>query len=356
MTRTKITIILIAFLILAITGIYTLYHVYQIPETETQTIPLWEYQHLGIYNYTAQLKPNLVYNKTTLTPGEGPVYLRITESINFSFTYTFQSSKQANANITYSISQNIQSTKWTKQLNTTTETTISTTGNNIEIPIDTIPPISVNTIQSLAAQLDQEIGVYSSEYNATITIKIQATAQTTEGTINEQFNPTLTLTFKRGTGEGDIIDIRGIENTKTGAKTQQITIYNDWVLNQRYASYGLTAAAIIGMAFTGLLYMKAKPTKPGRPEKYLEEIIEPYEDIIAEVIQEPAYKTPLTTIQMKSMEDLVKIADNLARPIIHLEKTGNNHAFYVIDETTRYEYTITAPTKEEKMRKREEED
>jgi hypothetical protein len=358
MTRTKITIIVISFLILTIIGIYSLYYTYQIPDTETQTIPLCEYQQLLIYDYTAQLKPNLIYNKTTLKPGEGPVYLRITESISFSSTYTFQSNKQANANITYSVEEYVQSTTWTKQLNTTTETTINTLGTNIEIPIANIPSISVNTIQSLAAQLDQEIGVYSSEYNATVTIKIQTTAETTEGTINEQFNPTLTLTFKRGTSAGDILNIQGLENTKTGAITQENTIHNDWVINQRYASYGLTAVALVGLTSTSWAYTKTQPTKLEKPEKYLEEIIEPYEDIITEVTQEPTYNTPLTTMPMKSMEDLVKIADNLTKPILHIEKVGNNHVFYVIDGTTRYEYTITAPTKakEEKIYKEEEED
>jgi hypothetical protein len=358
MKRTKITIILISFLILTIIGIYSLYYAYQIPETETQIIPLWEYQHLSVYDYTAQLKPNLIYNKTTLKPGEGPVYLRITESLDFSSTYTFQSNKQANATITYSAREYVQSTSWTKQLNTTTETTINTRGTSIGIPIDNIPSMTVNAIQSLAAQLDQEMGVYSSEYNATVTIRIQITAETTEGTINEQFNPTLTLTFKHGTAEGYIIDTQGLENTRTGAMTQENTIHNDWVINQRYESYALTLVALIGLVLSVWAYTKAKPTKLEKPEKYLEEIIEPYEDIIAEVTQEPTYKAPLTTMPMKSMEDLVKIADNLAKPILHIEKVGNNHVFYVIDETTRYEYTITAPTKakEEKMYEEEEED
>jgi len=356
MTRTKITIMLISFLILTIIGIYSLYYAYQIPETETQIIPLWEYQHLGVYDYMAQLRPNLIYNKTTLKPGEGPVYLRITESLDFSSTYTFQSNSQANATITYSVEEYVQSTRWTRQLNTTTEITINARGTTIGIPIENVPSITVDTIQSLAAQLDQEIGLYASEYNTTILIKIQTTAETTEGTINEQFNPTLTLTFKSGTSEGDIIDIQGLENTKTGAMTQENTIHNDWVINQRYASYGLAAVALAGLAFTGLAYTKAKPTKLEKPEKYLEEIIEPYEDIIAEVTQEPTYKAPLTTMPMKSMEDLVKIADNLAKPILHIEKVGNNHVFYVIDETTLYEYTITAPIKAEKEKVYEEEE
>jgi len=359
MTHTKITIILISLLILVIYGISSLYYTYQIPEVETQTIPLCEYRHIGNYDYEAKLKPNIIYNKTTLKPGEGPLYLRITESLNLTFTYTFQSNKEANSTIKYSVQEYLQSPKWTKQLNTTiTETTINETGNQIEIPVNNIPPISIATLESLANQINQEIGVSTSEYNATITTKIQIIAETSEGTINELFNPTLAIAFKRGTTEGDLLIIQGLENTKTGAITQEHTIHRDWVINQRYGSYALTLVALIGLALTAWAYSKTKPTKKEKPEKYLEEIIEPYEEIIAELTQEPIQKAPITTLTMKSMEDLVKIADSLAKPILHVEKEENKHFFYVLHETTRYEYTITAPTKakKEEMYEEEEED
>ena len=97
MARSKITIILILFLILAIIGIPYLFYTLQIPESETQIISLWEYQHSGTYDYIAKLKPNIIYNKTTLKPGEGLLYLRITEHLNITFTYTFQSNKEAKA-------------------------------------------------------------------------------------------------------------------------------------------------------------------------------------------------------------------------------------------------------------------
>lgn len=355
MTRSKITIILISFLLLATIGISYIFYTHQIPETETQIIPLCEYQHIGTYNYIAKLKPNIIYNnKTTLKPGEGPVYLRITEHLNITFTYTFQSNKEANATIKYSVQEYLQSPKWTKQLDTTiTETTINGTGKQIEILINNISSISIAALESLANQMNQEKGVYTSEYNATITTKIQTIAETNEGTINELFNPTLTTMFKRGTPEGDLLLILGLENTKTGAITQENTIHRDWVINQRIGSYALTMTALIGLAITTWARSKTKPTKREKPEKYLEEIIEPYEEIIAEVTREPTQKVPTTTLPMKSIEDLVKIADNLAKPILHVEKAENKQVFYVLDETTRYEYTITAPTK---AKEEEEED
>jgi len=345
MARLKITITLISFLILTIIGISYLYYTYQIPETETQIVSLCEYRNIGTYDYTAKLKPNIIYDKTTLKPGEGTLYLRITEHLNITFAYTFQSNKEANATIKYSITEYLQSTKWAKQLNTTiTETTVNGTGNQIEIPINNIPSVSIATLESLAGQLDREIGVYSSEYNATVIIRIQILAETSVGTINELFNPTLAITFRPGTAQGDILIIQGLENTKNGRITQQNTIRNDWIINQRYASYIITTIALGGLIFT-LALIKTKPTKAEKPQKHLEEIIEPYEEIIAEVSQEPTPKTPITSVTMNSIEDLVKVADSLGKPILHFQKTENTHVFYVLDETTRYEYIITTPTK-----------
>ena len=198
--------------------------------------------------------------------------------------------------------------------------------------------------------------MYTSECNVTITPKIKIRAETNEGTIDEVFNSTLAITFRRGTTEGDLIIIQGLENTRTGKITQTNTIYRDWVINQRYGSYALTLTALIGLALSTLAFIKTKPAKPEKLEKYLEDIIEPYEEIIAEVTQEPLQKAPITTLTMKSMEDLVKIADSLTKPILHVEKAENSHAFYVFDETTRYEYVVTAQTKAKKEEIYEEEE
>lgn len=356
MPNLKITIMLILFSVLAIIGVSYIFYTHQIPAEETQTISLLEYQHIGIYNYTANLKPNIIYNKTTLKPGEGTLYLRITEDLNITFLYTFQSDKEVNATITYSVREYLESTKWIKQLNASiTEMTINGTGEQIGIPVNNVPSLSFAALESLANQLNQEIGVYTSEYNATVITHIQILAETSVGTIYESFNPTLTIALKYGTSEGDILIVQGLENTKNGRITQENTISNDWIINQRYASYITTATAMTGLVLT-LTLIKTKPTKAGKPQKYLEEIIEPYEEIIAEVSQEPTPKTPITSVTMKSIEDLVKIADSLAKPILHIQKTENTHAFYVFDETTRYEYIITAPTKTEMEETYEEEE
>ena len=49
------------------------------------------------------------------------------------------------------------------------------------------------------------------------------------------------------------------------------------------------------------------------------------------------------TILLGSMEDLIKVADELAKPIIYQEPglEGGQHIYSVMDGTTRYQYSLS---------------
>ena len=74
------------------------------------------------------------------------------------------------------------------------------------------------------------------------------------------------------------------------------------------------------------------------------------ESIIVEIAKEPAhgetsyFKQRETTITMKTLEDLVKIANQLKKPILFYKKESA-HVFYVIENNAIYHYKTTAPTK-----------
>jgi hypothetical protein len=336
-------------------GIASAFYLHQIPQTETQTISLCEYQNIGTYDYTAKLGPNIMYGKSTLKPGEGTLFFRITEYLNITFTYAFQSNREANVTIKYSTREYLESAQWIKQLNATTETSFSGTGSRVEIPITDLPPISTAVVESLNDALNQEMGVYTSEYNATVVTHMQILAETSVGNINVTFDPTLTVAFHHGTTQGDAITVDGLENTQNGRLTQENTIYNDWLIGNQYFSYAITVMGSVGLILT-LAPVKTKPTKTERRQMNLEEIIGPYEDVIASVAAEPILGTAVTSVMMNSMEDLVKVADSLSKPIVHALRKGDEHAFYVFDGANRYEYSVIAPTKNKTEEEYEEEE
>ena len=348
MSRTKVKALSTFFALFTVISIIYIAYAIQLPTEETQTTTLYNYTQNGTYDYIAKLQqPNLIYdNKPTLAPGEGILYTSITEHINITFTYTFEGNLNASTTIKYAISEYIVTSRWTKQITTIPQKTITNISNRTSFYVN-LPKIDVKPTEDLVSRINNEIGVSTGNYNVTITTTIILNAETEAGTITEPFTATLTLASIRGAPEGNIISIDNLQTSKTGKITQTQTIHNDWAKNQQYTSYVTSAVAIGGLAFALLFYIKTKPPITQTPsEKLIEELIEPYEDIIVEATEETP-KQAQTIVTMKTLEDLVKIADTLTKPVIHfrrpstLESKEPIDTFYVLDDITRYEYRIT---------------
>lgn len=347
MSRTIIKALLIFFALFTIISLIFLAYATLLPTEEVTTNTLCNYTQDGTYNYIAQLAPNLIYtNKSTLAPNEGIVYISITKYIDITFTYTFESNLNAHTTIKYTASELVITPRWTRQTYTIPLKTIVDTSNETSFNF-AIPPITITSMDTLVSSINREIGVSTGNYNVTIITTAILNAETEFGIINEQFTASLSLGIVRGAPEGDIVSIGNLQTTKTGKITQTETIYYDWVQNQQYASYITSATAIIGLAICAFFYIQTKPpVTPATSEKLIQELKEPYQDIIVEAAQE---QTPQgqTIITIKTLEDLVKIADTLTKPIVHFQKppTPENKEptdiFYVLDDITRYEYNIT---------------
>lgn len=349
MRRTTILVLTFVFALLCLFSIIGVYFAHQLPTEEKEIVTLCAYEHKGQYDYIAQLKPNNLYNQTTLKPGEGILYIRITELVNITFTYTFDCSVPANITLRHSFNMYLESPRWPKRslaINPLVTLDFSET-TTAQFPI--IQSLNVTALDELKNLIDKDTGTYTSEYSLILQPNINVTAHTTAGEINEQFTPVMTMNFRYRTPEGDYIAIEGLTHTQQGSIQQTETIYHPEVMSQRYMSYVLSIVFISALIGTTLAYVKAKPEKPTKPEKPIEEIIAPYEEMIFELAEEP-HKTPETiTVKTKSLDDLVSIADGLAKPILYLKKTPSKpgektaHIFCVLDGSVRYEYEITEP-------------
>ena len=68
-----------------------------------------------------------------------------------------------------------------------------------------------------------------------------------------------------------------------------------------------------------------------------------YDEWIVETEKRPMVKGA-EVIPMKSLEDLVKISEELGKPVIYYKSPPDleeKHTFYVLDETVHYEYVLT---------------
>jgi len=353
MRKKLINALLISFITLSIVSILVAYQTHATPLEQKIVTPLYTYANYGTYSYVASLKPNIVYdNKTTLEPGEGPVYRRITNYVDINFTYTFEGSLPTNLTIQYQLTEYVETPQWTKTIYELPRRTITANGTETTLTINSIPFINVSSVFDLVKAVQADTGLSISAYSANIRIEMYIEAETNERVINESFSPTLKMEFESSREEGDVISISGLEHSKSDQITKTETIYYSWVKSQRDISIVLSTAIFSGLIIVTWMFMTTRPHKPPKPEKLLEDFIAPYEEIIAETIQEPSVEkprlAPVTTIIVETMEDLVKIAEILGKPILHTYQPPENHIFYVFDGTTRYEFTTTVSTMAER--------
>jgi hypothetical protein len=344
----RITVLLTFFALFTVISLIFVAYATQLPTEEKTTTILCNYMQDGTYDYIVKLTSNLIYNnKTTLVPGEGIIYIPITEYINITFTYTFESDLNANTTVTYIANEAIVAARWTRETYTVPQKTIVNSSNETSFSID-IPPITVKSMDALVGSINGEIGVSTGNYNITIVTTATLNAETSAGIINEQLNANLLLGIERGATEGDIVSVGNLETVKTGEITQTETTSYDWVTNEQYASYATLTTALFGLAVCAYFYLQTRPPAIATAqEKLLQDLREPYEDIIVEA-DEGQTPQGQTIVTMKTLEDLVKIADTLTKPIIHFQKLSSSESiepidiFYVVDNTTRYEYHITS--------------
>lgn len=327
MRKKKFIILLITLAVLTLISITSTLYAYQQPIY--QTVIFGTYQQYGIYNYTAQLKPNIIYNKTILTPNEGTLYTNIVNYVNITFTYTFMSTPgPTDQTVQHQILIQLESPgKWARNL------TIIEARELFQLTDDLNFTFQINPkkVAELVEKIENETGLSSPNYRINISPTIHVKANTTVGIIEDTFNPKLTIAFVQDPSIGKYIAIWPLKNSIEkiiGAEQ----ILQSWVLNLRIASIIFVMVSASGLTIMTRLHIKTKPKV-----KTIAKIIAPYKDIVAETTQSPPETN--TVIEVKSLEDLAKIADIMNKPILYL---GNEkvHNFYVIDDKITYQHWL----------------
>jgi hypothetical protein len=342
MRRSYVVSLLIFFAILLTFSIVALYYAYQTPIYESIVTTSYEYQSQGTFNYTAMLQPNLIYDKTTLGKGEGTIFKRITDSIVLDFAYRFNSSKPSNITVSYKTHEYLITSLWTKDIGETPEQLLTASGVEANVAVNDIPVLNVSENDHLVSLINQETGLYASQYTVNVTVQIHVDADYDGGNVSRQFTPQLSADFRSTATEGEIISIGGLEDLETGRITNTGTIFRQWVVNERYAFLGLLLFSLIGCIVTGWQYQKSRPPSDEvTQDKIIEETIAPYEEIVVETADEPKREEDATIVMVKTLENLARIADILSKPILQTQKPEGKVGFQVVDGNTRYKYEAT---------------
>jgi len=313
----------------------------------------------GEFDYTIHLKENSLFDTETLKPpiftpytppppttiGVGVVIpYQIVDTMDTSYYYHFESGYPVNE-VTEEVT--ITATIENPELWSKTFVLVSPTTKSGDFKVSF--PVDIDHFTKLLEAIREETEVAAEEYNLTIKADVHTMAETDFGPIDEVFSQTLSSALGQGTLEWN----EELRESKPGSITKTEIIPNP----NKYLGLSVDRlrmlTLILGGIFLVLLvtslvfYNRFKLPEPSLIEKEVLQAEKKYGDRIAEATSQ----TPMEggwIVSLDSMEDLIKLADELGKPVIHQPPSASEkqHAYYVFDGATRYQYVFSKRSKE----------
>jgi hypothetical protein len=331
---TIIAIIVIALLFSA----YSAYASNQKPKTTEETKPILDYRHQGFFDYTVYLKENTVYEgKEYLRPGEGNYFKNIIDHINASFTYTFTIEENSDIYTTYSIIAQIETDYWTKTYTLVPNTPINST-NKKSLTFTETFPINYEYYEAVVQAIDEETAITSQDPTLIIKSNVYTSATTNEG---KYTNPIRSITDSISFSLNEkIIEVTDTTSgSSTGTITETQTIQHPEVI-QETNRWTNIAYLFLTLIILVLIITKSDAPKLSKTEKTVQKIKKKYEEWIVDVTELPKRPIGSEIVSMKTFEDLMKISEELGKPVIHHE-SNPAHTFLILDQDIQYQYKLT---------------
>lgn len=309
---------------------YGLYYINQKPATIEKQIPTYNYEHKGDITYQAHIKPNMVFKETTLGPGK-TIYSKLLESFNIYYSYQFEADKPAKLKGTYNITATLEAKDmWKLDFVLEPQTKFNETGKNFSFNKER--PINLDYFKEIVKQVDDELGVSAREPKLIIKANINLEADNAEGTVKDSLAPTMIIPLTSGAFQVD----GELSVNKNGSLSKTLPVPNP--IKEKWV-YALTLAVFLGMLL--VLFLLLTQNKPVNADKRKNEIEfwKKYGDRMVKVTDE---LFPAEIISLNSMEDLVKVADELGKPIIYRDaiNSKDTSSCYVFDGPTAYKYIM----------------
>jgi hypothetical protein len=207
-------------------------------------------------------------------------------------------------------------------------------GLNVKLPIDVT--LLYDVINKMENTTDNN---FSATYNLAVLVNVHTTA-TTPGAVDEKISAALPVTI---TASGlSIGDATG--NTKTGTISSTTMEPNSGRSTLLMVALSLLALTVVMALWTGYRIWESRHgfSLIGEAWETTQETAAKHKDIFVNVAELPPPGENEKTIQIDSLAELVKLADALLKPVLHL-KHDQTHVYCVIDGAVRYIYAIIEP-------------
>jgi len=312
------------------------------------------YEQQGEFDYQVQLRSDSPFGAITLKPPVTPppapspppppplktlergqtVFTKLIDSMDVTFNYSFISDKPVSAVTTdVEITAVLEATNlWSKKF----PILFASKGGDFSVTF----PLDLVSYLELFEAIRAETGASAESYMVTVTADVHTVADTQFGLINETFSQAMKGTLKGNVLEWD----KELAQSKPGSiKTTKVIPNPNSYLGLSVAEARILSAALAGifflfLLFQGVMYVRFKPAEVSQAEKAVRQARKKYGAFIVEATIDGE-----KTVSVDSMQDLIKVANELGKPIVHQAPTASEepHAYFVLDGGTRYQYLLT---------------
>jgi len=335
----KIGVISILIILIAILS-FLLYREVKYPGFQEQKNTLYSYNNKGTINYTVFLKPNILYDTDSLD--EGQLYL--TEFIDYiktTLNYEFSGERETDIEGDYGVAAKVQGFTrdgeevkniWEKNYILVPQKSFSIKDKTISIKEEI--EIKLDEYNTFAKEII-EVSKINCQTNLSIIMNVNFKGNTDKGPIEEVISPAMVIQLN--TSMFQISGNTNIEKPGTIEETTQVQLP---VNKSQVIFYGVIIG-ILSVTLILLIFFTVSTAVTDPLEKKLKRIFKKHGDRLVALNSEMA-ATSEKCSEVYSMEDLVRIADEIGKPIMYRYSPNYKDIskLYVSDETQVYSLDI----------------
>lgn len=352
----KMKMVLIPVIIIAILGLAILfYYELTIPEIKEVKTAVYECRTKGRINYGIKLKPNILYPTDMLD--EGGIYLsEFVDSVNAGFRYDFNGESEAVIKGKYGITAAVEGyytetsytpqtgteaqkkaepkIVWRKEYTLVPETEIDRETKDLSISKDI--SLKYSDYNDFALKI-VELSKYKVSTRLIVSMNVNTQIQTDRGTIEDMSAQSFELAL--GGSSFSITKNEPAEKPGSIEEVRKIRIPPNKYLLTAYA----VASGILLLALLFFIIFTRSAPDISEHLKLVNRIFKKYSNRMAVLCGELKYDGSCLR-HVRTMEDLVRIADEMQKPVIYKysENIINISQFFVFDGNWTYIFDLKA--------------
>lgn len=335
--RRRLFSVLIFFLVLSLGGLY--WSLIRSSESE-EKYQAFSYKQEAKIDYLISLKENELFEEPTLGPGRAYISA-LTDTIGTSFTYQFSAQQEAEMQGEFGVIASLEALTgpennilWEKKFILYPPESFSASGKEILLQKDILLPFS--RYYAYAETITEKVGFSPEILNLNVYYNVTLTADTSGGLIEESAGPKILIPLK-----GRVFTVGGNLADQKDGEISAVRRVSVPYFEEAKIGFALLAFLLVFLLFAVVQMTIAKEEKNRAVRQKLSHLLKKYQDRIVRCTEATPALNQHNVLMMGSFEDMVKAADELARPILFFQsKEEGEYSFYVISEQCVYRYNL----------------